>query len=152
MSLQSMCHYTRIKSKYYRTNCIKEINMTHQHHKHSKSFIVKMLIAATPKKKYIFTVFLNIKIINLKLQPENENQLQLAYHKILQRCWRKTSPLISKYCQLEHTITLPLKQTQHDTMNVILVYVYSWFTHKCLQTTTCGTFTYNIIRSHIAYK
>ena len=65
-------------------------------------------------KKEIYLLFFPIKSINLKLQPENQVQLQLAYHKILQRFSQKTSRLISKYCQLEHTITLLLKQTQHE--------------------------------------
>jgi hypothetical protein len=66
-----------------------------------------------PQKRNIFTVF-PIKSINLKLQPENQVQLQLAYHKILQRFSQKISPLISKYCQLEYTITLPLKAYPPD--------------------------------------
>ena len=63
------------------------------------------------KKENIFTVFFSIKSINLELQPENQVQLQIAYHTILQGFSQKTSPIISKYCQLEHTITWSLKQT-----------------------------------------
>ena len=102
-----------------RTNCVNEIYIKKNCFTFNIINIVKMLIISIKKtvnccnhkKENISTVFFSIKSINLELQPENQVQLQLVYRKILQRFSQKTNPLISKYCQLEHTITWSLKQT-----------------------------------------
>ena len=51
--------------------------------------IKKTVNCCNHKKENIFTGFFSIKSINLKLQPENQVQLQLAYHKMLQSSRRR---------------------------------------------------------------